>query len=404
MMTKKIMILKPQDNPPCYLKNLLRRYGFQMVEEYVRENILEIVLKDMPQIILMNTFSNDYHTIEIIDILKKNKLTEAIPIMVNLHQYSPEAKEKLIQSGIDDYIEYPFLESELLLKINNLLKQVELNKNLKDCKKALEESILLVQGQKQELEKNLSMAAKIQEALIPKTLGNIPNCSFVWHFQPSGRVGGDIFDVFMLNEDHMGLYVIDVMGHGLASSMLAVALSESLILDVERGCPLKRKINDPPYYEIISPKEVIHYLNKRFPFEKYGHYFTIVYMILNVKTGVLKYVRGGHPCPLLVKSHGEIIELDGYGTPIGFELGEDYEEKTVYLDSGDTIIAYTDGVLELKDEEGNYIDYDGFINHLKNEISIENHHYTLNLKKLSRNQLMLKDDLSFIEMKWIKFV
>lgn len=403
-MTKKILILKPQDNPPCYLKNLLRRYGFQIIENYIAEDLISVVLKELPQIILMNTFSDDDHTIEIIAQLKNNQHTADIPVLANLHQYSPEGKEKLIQQGIDDYVAYPFLESELLLKINNLLKRVNLNKNLTDCRRALEESLLLIQNQKQELENNLSLAAKIQEALIPKSLGNIPNCSFVWHFQPSGRVGGDIFDVFMLDEDHMGLYVIDVMGHGLASSMLAVALSESLILDVERGSPLKRKINDFPYYEIISPKEVIHYLNKRFPFEKYGHYFTIVYMILNVKTGVLKYVRGGHPTPLLIKTYGEIIELDGYGTPIGFELGEDYEEKTVYLDSGDTIIAYTDGVLELKDEKGRYIDYDGFIDHLRKEIEMESHHYTLGLKKLSRNQLKLKDDLSFIEMKWIKFV
>lgn len=374
------------------------------MEEFFSDTVFDKVVKDSPQLILMNTFSDNHHTIEIISTLKENQLTKNIPILANLHQYSLEGKEHLIQLGIDDYIQYPFSEAEFILKINNMIKLLRTNEDLLNCKKALEESLSLVEGQKLELERNLSLAAKIQEALIPKTLGSIPNCSFIWHYQPSGRVGGDIFDAFMLDEDHMGLYMIDVMGHGLASSMLAVALSESLILDVDRGSPLKRKINQAPYYEIISPKEVMDYLNKRFPFDKYSHYFTIIYLILNVKTGVLKYVRAGHPAPLLIRANGELNELDGYGTPIGFELGEEYEEKTVFLDPGDTIIVYTDGVLELRDEEDHTIEYDGFIEYLKNEVAMENRHYTLNLKKLSRNQMMLKDDLSFIEMKWIKFV
>jgi len=404
MKTQRILLLRPQDQEPCYLKNFLRRFGFQIVEALLDGVAHQTVIQTVPHLILVNTYCGQGHTINMIRDLKEDPYTREIPVLANLHSCSPEDREALIGAGIDDYVQTPFSESEILLKINNLLRHVKIIKELEECKSALEENLQLVEEQKLELEKNLSLAAKIQEALIPKTLGNIPNCSFIWHFQPSGRVGGDIFDVFMLDEDHAGIYVIDVMGHGLASSMLAVALSESLILDVERGSPLKRKINDAPYYEIISPREVIDYLNKRFPFDKYGHYFTIVYMILNVKTGVLKYVRAGHPAPLLISSQGEITELNGYGTPIGFELGEEYEEKTVFLESGDTIVAYTDGILELKDEDDQFIDYDGFIQLLKQEIQMDNHHYTLSLKKLSRNQGKLKDDVSFIEMKWIKFV
>jgi len=258
--------------------------------------------------------------------------------------------------------------------------------------------------QKNELEVNLSLAGKIQEALIPKSLGSIPNCSFTWMYQPSGRVGGDIFDVFMLDEDHVGLYMIDVMGHGVASSMLAVTLSETLILDVDRGSPLKRKINTHPYYEIIPPLEVITYLNKRFPFGKYEHYFTIFYMVLNIKTGVMKYVRAGHPIPLLVKDTGEIIELDAYGTPVGFELGEEYEEKTVYLDSGDNLIIYTDGLMEIKDENGSSIEYEGIITYIQNEENFFNGHLTTGLNKLVREQSSLSDDLSILEMRWVKFI
>ncbi|WP_026478026.1 response regulator [Alkaliphilus transvaalensis] len=404
MMLNKILILRPTVSRKCLLKNLLRRYGYQVVEELLATDISEIVENTKPNIILINAFPNEEESFIGCKTLKNDSETKEIPIIVQLHDFSEEEKLKFIQVGVDDFIQIPYHENELMLKIKNQFKINELKKRLNDSNNALEESLSRIANQKLELDRNLTMAAKIQEALIPKTLGNIPNCSFLWHFQPSGKVGGDIFDAFMLDEDHMGMYMIDVMGHGIASSMLAVALSESLILDIERGSPLKRKINDYPYYEIIPPIEVIRYLNKRFPFAKYKHYFTIFYMVLNVKTGVLKYVRAAHPAPFLIKNSGEIQELDGYGTPIGFEFAEDHEEKTVCLDSGDTIIIYTDGLLEIKDEENKVLEYEGLVDFLKEEVKCESHHYTLALKKLSRNQPKLKDDLSIFEMKWIKFV
>ncbi len=404
MISSKILILHPQNNHLCFMKNLLRRYGYQVVQSTITDNVVSEVLHIQPHTILVNCFEGEEKSLQACKELKKNEITKNIPIISQFHGASEKKKLDYINAEVNDYIAQPYHEAELMIKIKNQLKIVSLEERLKSSKKALEESMDTIEKQKFELENNLTLAAKIQESLIPKSLGNIPNCSFLTHFQPSGKVGGDIFDVFMLDEEHVGLYMIDVMGHGVASSMLAVALSEFLILDVDRGTPLKKKINEFPYYEIVSPLEVIQHLNERFPFAKYNHYFTIFYMMMNVKTGELKYVRAGHPSPILIKNSGEILELNGYGTPIGFEFYEDYEEKTLLLDSGDTLVIYTDGLTEIEDEEGNKLDYDNLIGYFEKEMNIENHHYTLNLKKLARSHHALKDDLSILEMKWIKFL
>jgi len=400
----KVLILDMDNNLSIDIKALLRNHGCEVVQSLIEDDCIENVLKEMPHIILINCFQDSKYETKACSILKTDERTKEIPIIAIINSTTLEDKKRYISLGIDDYIVYPMEEEDLILKLKNQVKIINLQERLMMCQKALTENIDMVEKQKNELEVNLSLAGKIQEALIPKSLGSIPNCSFTWMYQPSGRVGGDIFDVFMLDEDHVGLYMIDVMGHGVASSMLAVTLSETLILDVDRGSPLKRKINTHPYYEIISPLEVITYLNKRFPFGKYEHYFTIFYMVLNIKTGVMKYVRAGHPIPLLVKDTGEIIELDAYGTPVGFELGEEYEEKTVYLDSGDNLIIYTDGLMEIKDENGSSIEYEGIVNHIQNEENFFNGHLTTGLNKLVREQSSLSDDLSILEMRWIKFI
>ncbi|QUH20120.1 response regulator [Alkaliphilus sp. B6464] len=404
MITYKILILDFGENSSTDMKNLLRKHGYEVVQRSIEDSYIENILKEMPHIVLINCFSDDKKTIKVCNVLKKDEYTRRIPIITTINSHNIEQKKKCISLGIDDYITYPLEEEDFILRIKNQTKLIEVQRQLTMCQNALEESLDMVEKQKNELEINLSLASKIQEALIPKSLGNIPNCSFTWTYQPSGRVGGDIFDVFMLDDDHLGLYMIDVMGHGVASSMLAVTLSETLILDVDRGSPLKRKINYPPYYEIISPLEVVNYLNKRFPFVKYNHYFTIFYMVLNIKTGVMKYVRAGHPTPLLVKDTGKIIELDAYGTPVGFEFSEGYEEKTVYFDSGDSLIIYTDGLMEVKDEAGNPIEYEGIVNYIQRETDFVNGHLTMELNKLVRSQSSLKDDLSILEMRWIKFI
>ncbi|MCC5910694.1 MAG: fused response regulator/phosphatase [Clostridiaceae bacterium] len=398
----KILILNKDKEENSDIKKILRKYGYEVITRPIGTNINQAITMIAPHIILM---VDEYHEVndqQILNILQ----TINIPVIIILKANEEAKKLTYIKMGAKDYIEAPIDEAKLILKVKNQLKIVELQEDLHRTKKALEESIFTINNQKIELEHNLNMASKIQEALIPQSLGSIPNCSFAWHFQPSGKVGGDIFDVFMLDEDHMGVYVIDVMGHGVASSMLAVALSESLILDIDRGSPLKRKLDQYPYYEIVSPLEVIKYLNRRFPFTKYQHYFTIFYMVLNTKTGVGKYVRGAHPSPILIKSDGNILELDGYGTPVGFEFTEEYEENTVYLDSGDNLFIYTDGLLELRDQAGDTLEHDGLMRHIKKEIRYNhhNHYLTTNLKQKISQQKTLKDDLSILEMKWVKFI
>ncbi len=402
MTTYKILILDLEDKPLTYVKELLRKHGYEVVQKLAGHICEETILKEMPHVILTNCFCDEKYKLELCDILKDNYYIKKIPVIAIFKELDTEDKKKLISMDIDDYISFPFEEIDLIFKIQNQAKLVDLQKQLTMSQKALEENLQIIKKQKRELERDLNLAAKIQEALIPKSFGDIPNCSFNCTFQPSGRVGGDIFDVFMLDDDNVGIYMLDVMGHGVASSMLAVILSETLILDVGRGSPLKRKTNGPPYYEIITPLEVINYLNERFVFGRYSHYFTIFYMVLNVRTGVMKYVRAGHPTPLLVKGTGGIIELDAYGTPVGFEFSEEYEEKTIYLDSGDHLIIYTDGLMEIKDEKGSPIELDGIVDCIQKDIDFANSHLIMGLNRLIREQTSLKDDLSIIEMRWAK--
>ncbi|MGV8145913.1 MAG: SpoIIE family protein phosphatase [Alkaliphilus sp.] len=400
MVTNKILIIQSTASKSCFKRDLLRKYGYQVKRRRIERDLAETIAELQPHLILLDIFDGDDKTLQILENMKKDQRTSEVLVIVCINKENACLREKFISLGVNDYIEVGFYDSELILKIKNQLEIFNMRNNIDLSRRALEESLHIIKDQKRELEENLALAAKIQESLIPKTLGNIPNCAFTWYFQPCGRVGGDMFDVFMLDEEHMGLYMIDVMGHGVVSSMLAVALSEFFILNLDRDSPLKSRINEKPYYKISSPVEVIEYLNRRFTFAKYSLYFTIFYMILNIKTGALKYVRAGHPPPLLVKDDESIIELSGYGTPIGFELHEKCKEVAVQLKPGETVIVYTDGLTDIEDEDGNRLEHDGVKRYVKKELQFYKYHLTSSLKKMARKQKVLRDDISILEFRW----
>ncbi|SMP41559.1 SpoIIE family protein phosphatase [Anoxynatronum buryatiense] len=404
MQAAKILILETSTHSNRLNKDQFRKWGFEVTQRICDENVLQEVLRMEPQLIFVQTDNEDMP--KLLACIKHARLQiklKETPIVVQLPDKGNTAKESLFQAGVTHCLLEPVSETELKECVNNLLKQVELKNRLEMTQRALEESLHKVNRQRAELDHHLTLAAKIQESLIPQNLIQVPFCNFYCHFQPSGKVGGDIYDIFMLDDRHMGLYMVDVMGHGVASSMLAVALSEFLVVDVNRGTPLKRELDEAPYYEIVSPVEVIHYLNKRFSFTKYQHYFTIFYMVFNVETGELRYVRGAHPEPLLMRQDQTIETLNAYGTPIGFEFSQGYEEGTLQLQSGDRLLVYSDGLLELEDDMRQPMDYDK-LQHMAGKYLAESNGqgrpFAMKFKQMVDHQSRLKDDLTMIEMVW----
>lgn len=402
MITGKILIVGIDSSTKKTVKDQLRKWGHEVVRIKDGENLVNDVAKSDPHLIVLQAEAFKENEVEeAVKSIRAYGVFYSVPLIVILPEQLMSLKNKLYQSGVNACLMSPVLDTELRACVQQHIAAALLQKKFDASQKALEESLLKIKRQKSELDYHLALAAKIQESLIPSNLIQVPFCNFYCHFQPSGKVGGDIYDIFMLDDTHMGLYMVDVMGHGVASSMLAVALSEFLVVDTKRGTPLKRELDEAPYYEIVSPLEVIRYLNKRFAFSKYQHYFTIFYMVFNIETGELRYVRGAHPEPLLMKQNGDIETLNAYGTPVGFEFSQGYEEGVLQLSPGDRLMVYTDGLLELENEHREILDYDKLICMAKEYMATnDNRPFSMKFKKMAEKQGVIKDDLTLIEMVW----
>ncbi len=206
------------------------------------------------------------------------------------------------------------------------------------------------------LEEEIRGVAVIQQSLLPQSPPRMEGVEIEWRFRPSHLVGGDIFNVFRLDEHSLGLYMLDVSGHGIPSAMVTVSVSQ--MLQPQLGALLKRRIPAPPHYEIVSPEKVIAALDEEYPFSRFKKYFTLTYMILDVAEGFLSHCNAGHPPPILIRSQGRLELLDTGNPLVGLGGVWSFNGERVKLERGDRLLLYTDGVIEHRNERGQFFGLD----------------------------------------------
>jgi PAS domain S-box-containing protein len=201
----------------------------------------------------------------------------------------------------------------------------------------------------QRMKNNLATAASIQQALLPHNLPEFPWGQVAWRYKPSEQLAGDILSVFQLDEDHIGAYVLDVCGHGVAAALLSVTVRRFMSPSFSPSSMVVGRGRLPGRLRIIGPAEVANSLNERFAWDaNRGQFFTMFYAVLNIRTGEMRYVRAGHP-PAVHLSAGRVEEVRGSGGyPIGI-TSDTYRETTVQLRPGDRVVLYSDGLTDVRD-------------------------------------------------------
>ena len=187
---------------------------------------------------------------------------------------------------------------------------------------------------------DIALANKIQHTLLPKK--RVINGSyFDYIYRPSEHLSGDIFDVFKIDDDKLGIYIADVVGHGISAAMLTVFVKISFLDIVED-------------YGTTSTKLVMGELKTRFQNLQLDDsiYLTGFFAIYSKKEKKLTYSNAGHNAPPIVKRSNKTEFLDITGLPISNILPDyEYKEAKVTLNSGDRLVLYTDGLVEFKNYE-----------------------------------------------------
>jgi sigma-B regulation protein RsbU (phosphoserine phosphatase) len=218
----------------------------------------------------------------------------------------------------------------------------------------------------QRIDIDLKAAAEIQKSLLPQNTFVVENLEIAWKFEPCEHMGGDIFNIFQIDSEHFGIYMLDVSGHGVPAAMITVSVSQFSQQNIVHS--LKDKENS----SLMAPVQVLNALDKEFPFERFDNFFTITYVIINTKSGDTIYSNAGHPYPILLRKSKTIELLNKKGPIIGmgdFNFLDDrkigFEEGQLKIKPGDKLFIYTDGIVEYQNHNEELYGDDRFYRNLK---------------------------------------
>ncbi|MGH2522018.1 MAG: PP2C family protein-serine/threonine phosphatase [Anaerolineales bacterium] len=213
-------------------------------------------------------------------------------------------------------------------------KNIELKKAYDDLKAAQAEIV-----KKERMERELEIAGEVQRSLLPSTFPKATGYTFAGRNVPARHVGGDLYDVIKVDGEHVGLLMADVSDKSVHAALI-MAVTRTLFLSHARRS--------------LSPNEValaVH--NGIMEVSSNDDMFvTVFYGVLHLHSGHLRYIRAGQDKPLLFRADGRPpVTLEAEGRFLGMLPGLTLEERSVHLQPGDLLVAYSDGVPDAVDAD-----------------------------------------------------
>ncbi|MEZ0265746.1 MAG: PP2C family protein-serine/threonine phosphatase [Phycisphaerae bacterium] len=189
----------------------------------------------------------------------------------------------------------------------------------------------------QRIDEELRLAARIQQDFLPKSLPQVGPVHFHSLFRPAGYVSGDLYDVMRLDEHHVGFFICDAVGHGMPAALLTMFVKKALVTkEIFAGG-----------YRLLDPGETLARLNQSIIDQELSQatYATALYGIIDTRTLEMRFARGGHPSPAVLRAGSNQIEfVEAQGPLLGIFPDEPFTVASTVLAPGDRVLIYSDGI------------------------------------------------------------
>ncbi len=323
------------DDTPTNLQVLYQTLdgrGHELLIAQNGEEALTLAREARPSLILLDIMMPGIDGFETCRRLKDDPDTQEAAVIFMSALDETKDKVKGLELGAVDYITKPFQAEEVIARVNTHLTIRRLNRQLAASNRRMKQ--------------DLDAAAKVQHALLPQTPPSVTGSRFAWTYRPCDELAGDSLNVFAFDDRHVGLYVVDVSGHGVPAALLAVSVTHNLVHRSGDSSSLVVAAGEGED-AITSPGWVATRLNELYPMAAQANkYFTLVYGVLDTHTGRFRYVCAGHPGPIRVRPGEPAAVFDQPDFPVGIVGGHQFEESVIELQPGDRLYMHSDGILE----------------------------------------------------------
>jgi serine phosphatase RsbU (regulator of sigma subunit) len=367
------LILIVDDNPANVeiLQMRLMANNYDVITATDGEMGLTIAREKLPDLILLDIMMPKMDGFEVCRKLKGDPVLPFMPII--LVTAKTESKDVVagLEAGGDEYLTKPVDHAALVARVKSMLRI-----------KSLHDTVL---EQSTQLKMQLKTATKIQTLFWPE----IPEPEaggHIWAVSiPASYVGGDLYDVIKLSDGSLLAYVADVSDKGVPAALIMAALSSKIRSESRMHNDIDQLLSsiNNSMYNLISEE---------------GFFATIVLVRYWPKSGKMQLALGGHLQPLWIAKDGlgDMPQLNGVS--LGITANANFEKKEITLSQGESILLYSDGLIEAENEEQEFYGNERLIRYAKDKKDRHIGEGLLDEIRKWRGNATINDDLTMLEI------
>ncbi len=190
-----------------------------------------------------------------------------------------------------------------------------------------------------ELEEQVRLAQQVLQDLLPASPPSIAGLKAHTYYAPAGKISGDFYDIYRLDESHVAIALADATGHGIPAALLSIF--------IKRSMSGKEVVSNG--YRLLEPAEVLEGLNRDMVNMQLSQcqFLAALYAVYDERTRILRWARGGSPYPIFIRPGQPLRQIKTEGPLVGVIDDAHFETNQIQLEAGDAIVFHTDGVDDL---------------------------------------------------------
>ena len=336
----------------------LIRAGYHVVEASNSEEAMAICLERRPDIVIADWIIPGQSGLEFCRKFRDMQSDKYGYFILLTSRNDKKDIAEGLRAGADEFLTKPVSGAELLARLAASERILRMEQSLRNANAQLKQTLDQLRETQAAIDRDMREAQRLQQGLVRESHGSFGDFDLSLLMRPAGHIGGDLVGFFPINARRVGLFALDVSGHGIASALLSARLAALLSGATDHNIALR--ITDLGLYDARPPLEILHELNALMITElRTDSYFTMVYADLDFLSGEVRLVQAGHPHPVLQRANGRIERIGQGGLPVGVFASAEYEEVMLTLQPGDRLFIASDGLTETEDPRGKALGEDG---------------------------------------------
>lgn len=339
------------------------------------DEALKMIEEEAPDLLVLDLNMPNVSGYEVCRTLRAEKRHEELPILVQSASETPEERVEVFASGATDFVSKPINQPELLARVYMHLENRFLIDSLTDFRERMQSELVMARDMQQSLLPEAGIIREIERGSATKIES---------YYRASFELGGDLWGAWQLPDGRVGLFVLDISGHGVGAALNTFRVHATMARFV-------RARTDPAKF--LTELNAV--LAPSFPL---GQFATMFYAVIDYKTGDMTYAGAGAPRPIVIGDKGTRL-LDSSGVPVGIIKKPDYVNITDRLEPDESLFCYSDVLIEAPLPEGEMLGEDGLVGWVE-ELAANGDRHRLVSKLLKRffetQPTSLPDDLTAV--------